>query len=108
MEAAYRAEIAPGVIAMIAVHDTTRGPALGGCRMKTYDNEAEALTDVLRLSRGMTFKNAIADLPLGGGKAIIVADPHIEGQQRQEMLEGLENLSIGSTATKPFIILPKT
>jgi len=86
-ESVYRKEIHPGAIAIIAIHDTSRGWALGGCRMALYDNEAEALTDVLRLSRGMTFKNAIAELPLGGGKAVIVCDPGIEGEERREVLQ---------------------
>ncbi len=64
-----------GLQTIIAVHDTTLGPALGGCRMWPYASEYEALDDVLRLSRGMTYKNALADLPLGGGKAVIIADP---------------------------------
>lgn len=61
--------------AIIAVHDTTLGPALGGCRMYPYADEASALRDVLRLSRGMTFKAAAAGLRLGGGKAVILGDP---------------------------------
>jgi leucine dehydrogenase len=64
-----------GLKAIIAVHDTTLGPALGGCRMWNYENEADALTDVLRLSRGMTYKAAVAGLNLGGGKAVIIGDP---------------------------------
>lgn len=64
-----------GLFAIIAVHDTTLGPALGGCRIWPYETAEEALTDALRLSRGMTYKNAIAGLPLGGGKAVIIADP---------------------------------
>lgn len=63
-----------GLRAIIAVHDTTLGPSLGGTRMWKYDTESEALTDVLRLSRGMTYKAAIAGLPLGGGKAVILGD----------------------------------
>ncbi|MFW3616086.1 Glu/Leu/Phe/Val family dehydrogenase [Billgrantia antri] len=66
---------ASGLRAIIAVHDTRRGPALGGLRIYSYADEADALTDVLRLSRGMTYKSALADLPLGGGKAVIIADP---------------------------------
>ena len=65
-----------GLRAIIAIHNTNRGPALGGCRMWPYASEAEALTDVLRLARGMTYKSALADLPLGGGKAVIIGDPH--------------------------------
>ena len=60
--------------AIIAIHDTTLGPALGGCRMWPYASEEEALTDVLRLSRGMTYKAAAAGLNLGGGKAVIIGD----------------------------------
>jgi leucine dehydrogenase len=65
-----------GLRAIIAIHNTNRGPALGGCRMWHYASEDEALTDALRLSRGMTYKSAIADLALGGGKAVIMGDPH--------------------------------
>ncbi|WP_295689140.1 Glu/Leu/Phe/Val dehydrogenase dimerization domain-containing protein [uncultured Brevibacterium sp.] len=61
--------------AIIAIHDTALGPAAGGCRMHPYATEEDALTDVLRLSRGMSYKNAIAGLPLGGGKCVIIADP---------------------------------
>lgn len=61
-------------LAITAVHNTNLGPSLGGCRMYKYVSEEAALTDVLRLSRGMTYKNAMAGLPLGGGKAVIVGD----------------------------------
>ena len=64
-----------GLKAIIAVHNTVLGPALGGLRMWPYKSEAEALNDVLRLSRGMTYKNAVAGLNLGGGKAVIIGDP---------------------------------
>lgn len=64
-----------GLKAIIAIHDTTLGPALGGCRMWDYESEEAALFDVLRLSRGMTYKAAISDLNLGGGKAVIIGDP---------------------------------
>ena len=63
-----------GLKAIIAIHNTTLGPALGGTRMWLYKSEAEALNDVLRLSRGMTFKAAISGLALGGGKAVIIGD----------------------------------
>ena len=65
---------ATGLKAIIAIHDTTLGPALGGTRMWDYKSEAEALNDVLRLSRGMTYKAAISGLGLGGGKAVIFGD----------------------------------
>lgn len=63
-----------GLRAIIAVHDTTLGPALGGTRMWPYASELDALSDVLRLSRGMTYKSALAGLDLGGGKAVIIGD----------------------------------
>ncbi len=66
---------AVGLKAIIAIHDTTLGPALGGSRFWNYASEEEALFDVLRLSRGMTLKNAAAGLALGGGKAAIIGDP---------------------------------
>jgi len=62
--------------AIIALHNTHRGPALGGCRIWPYADEQQAITDVLRLSRGMTYKAAMANLPFGGGKAIIIGDSH--------------------------------
>lgn len=63
-----------GLRGIIAIHDTSRGPALGGCRMWDYADEREAIRDVLRLSRGMTYKNAMARLPFGGGKSVIIGD----------------------------------
>jgi len=67
-----------GLRAFIAVHDTTLGAAVGGCRMFPYVNDAQALEDVLRLSRGMTYKSALAGLPMGGGKAVIIGDHQID------------------------------
>ncbi len=64
-----------GLFGIVAIHDTTLGPAAGGCRMHAYESPEAALRDVLRLSRGMTCKNAVAGLPLGGGKCVILADP---------------------------------
>jgi len=64
-----------GLHALIAVHDTTLGPALGGMRMLPYSSEDEALFDVLRLSEGMTYKSACAETGLGGGKSVIIGDP---------------------------------
>ena len=63
-----------GLKAIIAIHSTVLGPALGGTRMWNYASEQEALNDVLRLSRGMSYKNAVAGLNLGGGKAVIIGD----------------------------------
>ena len=62
-----------GLRALIAIHDTTLGPAFGGCRMYPYASEHHAMADVLRLSRGMTYKAAICELPYGGGKSVIIA-----------------------------------
>lgn len=62
--------------AVIAIHNTILGPALGGCRMWPFESEEEAISDALRLSRGMTYKNAAAGLNLGGGKAVIIGDPN--------------------------------
>ncbi|MEZ9234527.1 Glu/Leu/Phe/Val dehydrogenase dimerization domain-containing protein [Shewanella sp. 10N.286.52.A9] len=64
-----------GLKAIIAIHNTNLGPAVGGCRMWNYDSDDEAINDVLRLSRGMTYKNALAGLTMGGGKSVIIADP---------------------------------
>ena len=64
-----------GLKAIVAIHNTTLGPALGGLRMWPYTNEQEALTDVLRLAKGMTYKNAVSGLNLGGGKSVIIGDP---------------------------------
>jgi leucine dehydrogenase len=64
-----------GLKAIIAIHNTVLGPALGGTRMWPYKTEQDALNDVLRLSRGMTYKNAVAGLNIGGGKAVIIGDP---------------------------------
>src|SRR5438270_9808769 len=66
-----------GLFTFVAVHSTVRGPALGGCRLWAYDDSRAALRDVLRLSRAMTYKAAVADLPLGGGKGVIMADAHV-------------------------------
>lgn len=68
-------DVETGLKAIIAIHDTTLGPALGGVRMWNYNSEEEALRDVLRLAKGMTYKNAVAGLNLGGGKAVIIGDP---------------------------------
>ena len=73
-----------GLKAIIAVHNTNLGPAIGGCRLWPYASEEEALFDVLRLSRGMSHKNAAAGLNFGGGKAVIIADP---SQKTEAMFE---------------------
>lgn len=70
----FCSDAASGLKAIIAVHSTALGPACGGCRMWDYVSDEAALVDVLRLSRGMTYKNAMAGLPLGGGKSVIIGD----------------------------------
>lgn len=74
---------ASGLKAIIGIHNTVLGPALGGCRMYPYPTEEDALIDVLRLSRGMTYKAAVSGLNLGGGKAVIIGDPK---KHKSEML----------------------
>ena len=73
-----------GLKAIIAVHNTNLGPAIGGCRLYPYESYDAALFDVLRLSRGMSHKNAVAGLPHGGGKGVIIADP---SQKTEAMFE---------------------
>ncbi|MGH6945466.1 MAG: Glu/Leu/Phe/Val family dehydrogenase [Geminicoccaceae bacterium] len=72
---AFASDQQSGLRAIVALHSTALGPAFGGCRMLPYADEAKALTDVLRLSRGMTYKAAICELPYGGGKSVILGDP---------------------------------
>src|SRR5919202_1611653 len=69
---------ATGLRVIIAIHDTMLGPALGGCRMYPYATEEEAMVDVLRLARGMTYKAAASGLNLGGGKSVIIGDPQTD------------------------------
>jgi leucine dehydrogenase len=69
-----------GLEAYIGIHDTHLGPALGGCRMHPYAGAEDAIKDVLRLSRGMSYKAALAGLPLGGGKSVIIGDPQAPGK----------------------------
>ena len=75
-----------GVFCIVAVHSTARGPALGGCRMWRYDDARAAMRDALRLSRAMTYKNAVAGLPLGGGKGVIVLRDDLEPDRRDDVL----------------------
>lgn len=79
----YCCDPSSGLNAIIAIHNTNRGPALGGCRIWNYESEEEALHDVLRLSKGMTYKSAMAHLDLGGGKCVVIGDP------RQDKSEAL-------------------
>ena len=71
----FFSDAASGLRAIVAIHSTARGPAAGGTRFKPYDNDALALDDALRLSRAMSYKSALAGLPVGGGKSVIIGDP---------------------------------
>jgi leucine dehydrogenase len=75
-----------GAYCIVAVHSTTRGPALGGCRMWRYDDSRAAMRDALRLSRGMTLKSAVAGLPLGGGKGVIMLRGEMTAEHREAAL----------------------
>jgi leucine dehydrogenase len=76
-----------GVYCIVAVHSTVRGPSLGGCRMWTYDDSRAAVADALRLSRAMTYKSAVAGLPLGGGKGVVMLrDGPPQGRRRRDVL----------------------
>ncbi len=83
-----------GLKAFIAIHNTNLGPAMGGCRLWNYSNEELAITDALRLSRGMSYKNAVAGLPIGGGKCVIMGTPGREKSpaQFEALGEALERL----------------
>ncbi len=90
-----------GLKAIVAIHNTNRGPALGGCRMWPYGSDEEALRDVLRLSRGMTYKSAISNLDLGGGKSVIIGNPRSDKSEALlkafgRFLEGLSGRYIAA------------
>lgn len=74
-EVVFHEQTDVGLRCIIAIHNTQLGPAVGGCRMYSYRDSASAMDDVLQLSRGMTYKSALAGLPMGGGKAVILGDP---------------------------------
>jgi leucine dehydrogenase len=78
----FGCDAASGLRAIIAIHSTALGPAAGGCRMWPYAAASAAVIDALRLSRGMSYKNAMAELPFGGGKAVIIGDPREKSRQR--------------------------
>ena len=85
-EVAFFNNAKAGLKAIIALHSTALGPAVGGCRLYPYESEEDALFDVLRLSRGMTYKNAVAGLPCGGAKCVVIASPE---QKSRELFEAL-------------------
>ncbi len=82
-----------GLKAIVAIHNTVLGPALGGCRMRIYQDESQALDDALRLSEGMTYKSSIAGLDLGGGKSCLLADPSLKDGRRDLFLKFAECLN---------------
>jgi leucine dehydrogenase len=75
-----------GLCAIVAIHSTKRGPSLGGARYVQYSSEADALKDALRLARGMTYKAALAGLPLGGGKAVLIKPANLSPEQREKQV----------------------
>jgi leucine dehydrogenase len=81
-----RRGIRSGCFTFVAVHSTARGPALGGCRMWRYDDSRAAMRDALRLSRAMTYKSAVAGLPLGGGKGVIMLPGPLDARRRKAAL----------------------
>ena len=89
-----------GLKAIIAIHSTHLGPAAGGARFWHYAKDDEALTDALRLSRGMSYKNAMAGLPLGGGKAVILADEsaHQDARPAPRLRQGGRRISAAATS----------
>ncbi len=107
-----------GLHAIIAIHDTTLGPSLGGMRMLPYANEEDALFDVLRLAKGMTYKSAVAETGLGGGKSVVIGDPAKKSRElflamgkfvdslggkyitAEDMNIGIEDLEIVRSVTK--------
>ncbi|UTW11829.1 Leu/Phe/Val dehydrogenase [Marinobacterium rhizophilum] len=80
----FAADPATGLRAIIAIHSTTLGPAIGGCRFIPYDSDTDAITDAIRLARGMSYKAALAGLPHGGGKAVIMQPP--QGYNRRALM----------------------
>ena len=106
-----------GLKAIIAVHNTNLGPAIGGCRLWPYESYDAALFDVLRLSRGMSHKNAVAGLPHGGGKGVIIADPSQKTEAMFEAFaEAVNNLGgdyitaedVNTTCDDAMVMLRKT
>lgn len=97
----YGRDRASGLHAIIAVHDTTLGPALGGIRVRSYATERDALVDVLRLAEAMTYKAALAGLNLGGGKAVVLGEPAADRRASTfralgRMIEGLDGAYVAT------------
>ena len=98
-----------GYLGIVAIHDTTLGPALGGTRFWQYGSTEEAITDALRLSRGMTYKSAVAGINLGGGKAVIIGDNHRADREALFRAHGrfIETLGRYNPQTDPSTIVLK-
>jgi leucine dehydrogenase len=102
-------DVQSGLTAIIAIHNTKLGPALGGCRMWNYPTVEDAVTDAVRLAKGMTYKSAMAELPFGGGKAVIIGDPAKHKNERLfralgrfiDRLQGeyVTGMDVGTTST---------
>src|SRR5205807_1730159 len=90
-----------GLRAVIAIHDTTLGPATGGTRMWTYPSEMDAIEDALRLARGMTYKYAAAGVNLGGGKCVILGDPR---REKSEMLFRAQGRGAVGSEVVPLLV----
>ena len=93
-----------GLKAIVAVHSTVLGPALGGVRMRHYADEGDALRDVLRLSRTMTYKNALAGLNVGGGKAVILGDT--KADKSEALLRAFEASGCATDSPTAFFAAP--
>ena len=91
----FWSDVGVGYRGLIAIHDTMLGPALGGIRFWNYPSEAEAITDVLRLARGMTYKAAITGLALGGGKSVVIGDNHTTDREAVFRAHGRAIESLG-------------
>ena len=82
----FLSDEATGLRAIVAVHNSNLGPGAGGCRMWNYDSFDDALTDVLRLSKGMSYKSALAGLACGGGKSVIIGDSRMPRDQKDAIM----------------------
>ena len=98
---AFHHDPATGLKAIIAIHSTMLGNALGGTRRWAYADEAEAIRDVIRLSEGMTYKAAASDLPMGGAKSVIIARPGQQATEAEVRAHCKTTAQVDSTREKP-------
>jgi leucine dehydrogenase len=99
---------ATGLKAIVALHDTTLGPAAGGIRVWHYASEREALHDAVRLARAMTYKWAVAGADFGGGKCVVIADPASEKTEALYFVEGREKVPSWRLVTRAFDTWPES